>query len=1100
MENFSRISIGKLYGMISSEFDNCKSILGIPEPIFFRPSTKEPFRIRRFGKVLDTPIGVAAGPHSQMAQNIIASWLCGARYIELKTVQTLDKIEVSKPCIDLQDEGYNCEWSQELKLKDSLDEYVNAWVLIHVLHHKLNFPGKPGIIFNMSVGYNLDGILKANVQDFFRGMSDSGNIIRQKVEELRNFYPAIDEINIPSSLSDNITLSTMHGCPPDEIEKIGLYLLHEKKLHTVIKLNPTLLGKETLRNILNTKLGFNTEVPDEAFAHDLKYQDAINIIRSLRSAAAEEKIEFGLKLTNTLESINNRKVFDPKEKMMYMSGRALHPLGIHLSARLQEDFNGELDISFSAGADCFNIADLFCCGFSTVTVCSDLLKPGGYGRLAQYIPAISDRYKKLNAKDPEELVNINAGEKNITISRIKNLKKYASHTLENKAYQKDIYHIPDIKSNRQLGLFDCIAAPCVQTCPSNQEIPQYMYHASRGELDTAMEVILNTNPFPTVCGMVCDHICQTKCTRINYDQPLLIREIKRYITDYNQVTLPNIPSTNIGLSVAIIGAGPSGLACAYFLKLAGFTVTVYETKDIAGGMISDAIPEFRLTEEAIRKDIEAIKKLGVEIRYGVRIEKDLFRKLKQENSFVYIAVGAQGMKRLGIEGENFPQVLNPLQLLSDIRRKRLVSLGKTIGVIGGGNTAMDVARTCKRITGTEGRVILLYRRTRAEMPADPDEVQAMLNDNIEMHELVTPVKINPGPGSSITLCLRHMELKGFDASGRPKPVEIKGSDFELIFDNIIPSPGQEVMIDFTDGEKLISNPNTFETQIEGVFMGGDAFRGGASIIRAIGDGRTVASQIIFRSNLKKNIKRGPKEKSTKQELMISRSRREQGLTIHEKSFNDKKRFELVSKTLSREEAEKEASRCLYCDELCNICVTVCPNRANISYEIKPISIPIYTFKKDEKGKACASVTGHLDLFQKNQVANLCNFCNECGNCSTFCPTSGRPFHDKPRFHITLESFKESGQGYYFSPLKDRTILISKQNDQTATLELKNGNWFFENENLRFETDQNGNNIHNIELFNHQKDNADSKTAAEMIVLYLSLKDILLDDSMKKTQN
>jgi putative selenate reductase len=618
-----------------------------------------------------------------------------------------------------------------------------------------------------------------------------------------------------------------------------------------------------------------------------------------------------------------------------------------------------------------------------------------------------------------------------------------------------------------------------------------MYHASRGELDTAMEVILRTNPFPTVCGMVCDHICQTKCTRVNYDQPLLIREIKRYITDQNQGTITKTPATDIGLSVAIIGAGPSGLACAYFLKLAGFTVTVYETKDIAGGMISDAIPEFRLTEDAIQKDIEAIKKLGVEIRYRVHIEKDIFRKLKQENSFVYIAIGAQGMKKLGIDGENLPQVLNPLQLLSDIRRKILVSLGKNIGVIGGGNTAMDVARTCKRIAGSEGRVVLLYRRTRAEMPADPDEVQAMLNDGIELHELVTPVKINPGPENNITLCLRRMELKGADASGRPKPVEIQGSDFEMIFDNIVPSPGQEVMIDFTDGEKLISNPDTFETQIEGVYLGGDALRGGASIIRAIGDGRTVASQIIFRSNLKRNIKRNTEDKSSKQELMIRRSMREQGLIIHEKTFNDKKRFELVSKTLSKEEAEKEASRCLYCDELCNICVTVCPNRANISYEMKPVSIPIYTFKKDKKGEIITSVTGHLDISQKNQIANLCNFCNECGNCSTFCPTSGRPFYDKPRFHLTLESFKESGEGYYFSLLKDRTILINKQNDQTATLELKNGNWFFENENLQFETDQNSYNIHNIELFGHQTNIADSRPAAEMIVLYLNLKDVLV---------
>ncbi len=169
--------------------------------------------------MLETPFGVAAGPHTQMAQNIIVSWLVGARFIELKTVQTLDELDVNKPCIDIEDEGYNVEWSQELKVYESFDEYLRAWVLIHALHHKFGFPGDgPGMIFNMSVGYNLEGILKPNVQWYFDTMADASEYLPAYIDIVARRYPEVRDIEIPAQISDTITLSTMHGCPPDEIE------------------------------------------------------------------------------------------------------------------------------------------------------------------------------------------------------------------------------------------------------------------------------------------------------------------------------------------------------------------------------------------------------------------------------------------------------------------------------------------------------------------------------------------------------------------------------------------------------------------------------------------------------------------------------------------------------------------------------------------------------------------------------------------------------------------------------------------------------------------------------------------------------------------
>jgi len=308
-DKFFPIPIEQLLGIILHELDSNQSILGIPSKLFFSPQKSNRLATEIFGQKIATPLGVAAGPHSQMAQNIIAAWLMGCRYIELKTIQTLDELEVSKPCIDMQDEGYNCEWSQELKVEQSFNEYLNAWVAIHILNHKLGLGSSPQTIFNMSVGYNLEGIKKPNVQWFLDRMTSCETELKTKINLVRPIYPAIDSILIPPQLSNSITLSTMHGCPANEIEGIARYLLTERKLHTLVKLNPTLLGRQELRRILNDELKFKTSVPDAAFEHDLKYPDAVQIIRSLQGDAERMGLQFGLKLTNTLESVNNRGTF-----------------------------------------------------------------------------------------------------------------------------------------------------------------------------------------------------------------------------------------------------------------------------------------------------------------------------------------------------------------------------------------------------------------------------------------------------------------------------------------------------------------------------------------------------------------------------------------------------------------------------------------------------------------------------------------------------------------------------------------------------------------------------------------------------------------------
>lgn len=1028
-DNFSIIPIGALYHLIDSDYSERKEIFGIPEELFFKPSESDTFRMNRYGKTLETPIGVAAGPHTQMAQNIIAAWLCGARYIELKTVQTLDEIHVSKPCIDMQDEGYNCEWSQELKIQESFDEYLKAWIIIHLLKHRLSWDDSEnfGMIFNMSVGYNMEGILKDNVQWFFKKMEDCREEKNKFIKILKQYYPDIVNIDIPDKLSDNITLSTMHGCPPDEIEKIGLYLINELKLHITIKLNPTLLGAEKLRDILNSKLGFKTEVPDIAFEHDLKYPDAIKLINSLQHASKKNNVHFGLKLTNTLESINNKSVFTPDEKMMYMSGRALHPISINLAKKLQNDFNGSLDISFCAGADCFNISDILECGLKPVTVCSDILKPGGYGRLLQYI-------EELKKWKPE-------------INDFEFLNSYAEKVISEKAYKRDTFHTPDIKTDRNLGYFDCINAPCVNTCPTNQDIPDYLYQVSKGDFDKAFEVIMKKNPFPSVLGMVCDHICQTKCTRINYDDAILIKEVKRFIAEQGLEYSDLNPAKDNGFKISIIGAGPSGLACAYFLRLAGFAVDVFETKNIAGGMVSDAIPSFRLKNEALQNDIERIKSLGVNIRYQNKIDTSTFEKIHKQSDFIYLATGAQKFKTLGIEGEQSDGVMDAFEFLTSVKKGQKFELGNNIVIIGGGNVAMDVARTALRLGAKEVNAVCL--ESRDKMLCHPWEREEAVKEGVKINNSLGPKRFI-GENGTIKQA-EFLEVKSiFDEQGKFNPTYLPSTEKVFNCDTVIVAIGQDVIIDFINPALLKANPETCQTEIPNIYIGGDAMRGAATIVNAVGDGRKVAAQIMKKAGVDFNFDPDKKSRGLEyKDYIVRKSRRIKGESISETEADKRKNFDIVTSVLTKEQAVSEASRCLLCDDVCSVCVTICPNRANYTYFVKPATIDIYKAKRIGYSNAISiEFLYELAVKQKYQVLNIADFCNECGNCATFCPTSGAPYKDKPKFYLTAKSFKEAENGFMLSKLKNKTVLIHKLNNEISTLTLQNGQFVYESEKVK----------------------------------------------------
>jgi len=1026
-DRFHPISMEQLTHWVFTELDQKDSLFNIPRSAFFVPRPEHRFRVQEYGVELDTPFGVAAGPHSQMAQNIIAAWLVGARVIELKTIQTLDELEVNKPCIDVTDEGYNVEWSQELRVHESFDEYLRAWVLIHALHRRLGWPTQtPGVLFNMSVGYNLEGILRPNVQWYLDAMADASAHLPRYLDIVARHEPAVRDLAIPTRLSNTITLSTMHGCPPDEIERISEYLLVDKGLHTSVKVNPTLLGADQVRQIVNDDLGFtDVVIPDAAFGHDLKYVDAVPMFRRLQRVATDRGLGFGLKLTNTLEVENGRTVFD-RDPTMYLSGRPLHAVTTNLAHRLNEEFEGGLALSFAGGADCFNAADLLRSGMRTVTVASDLLKTGGYLRLLQYTEKTDEAFDAVGAASTPDFIVRSAAAGGfagtarddaaaVTAAARFNLGAYADAVRQDWRYRKASFRMDHSKTARSLGAFDCIEPPCVDKCPIDQAVPLYMGAVRRGDFAEAIRITRTDNPLPSILGRACDHLCETTCVRTHLDQPLAIRHVKRFIMDQESLGETQAPARPAAtVRVAIIGAGPAGLAAARELGRDGIGVSIFETHPYAGGMVGGAIPEYRLPQLRLDQDLTALERLGVEIRYGQTAGVDFTLDQLRAEGFaaIFVAVGAQVAKRLNLPGEDAEGIIDGVTFLRGVREGRPMAVGARVGVIGAGDTAMDCARSARRV-GAE-TVSLIYRRTVDQMPADPEEILECTEEGIEFVELTNPAGLHVEDGRLAGLLCTRTEYRGErDAAGRKVPFDVPDSAFEIGLDTLIVAISQHSLLDFfgdrqpelTSRAFIAVDPVTFETSIPGVYAGGDvAAHGPSSIVQAAADGKRVAAAIAETHGLRRPVAATAADPIDIHGLVVRRARREYRVPVRVSSVEDRTGFEETTFGYTAEEAMAEASRCLDCHQICSLCVGVCPNMALMTYESTPIATDLPALTVRDGVVVAGETSRPFAAGQRLQIAVLTDFCNECGNCVTACPTSGAPYRDKPRLYLDRADF------------------------------------------------------------------------------------------------
>jgi putative selenate reductase len=501
---------GALVRRLFRELDERRAIFDLPARRFFLGDQGKEFGVAFHGRHAASPLGPAAGPHTQLAQNIVLAWLGGSRIIELKTVQVLDELTIPRPCINMETVGFNVEWSQELMLHESLEEYVKASMLIDLLVASGRLALAPGFdrtIFDMSVGYNLDGIRGERVQAFIRGMMDATSTVDRLRRQIPDEFRHYRDLDFRTKLSDTLTLSTFHGCPPHEVEAITSFLLREVGLHSVIKLNPMLLGGIETRRLLHDVLGYHDiDVPESAFDRDVKWEQATGMVERLEGVAASLGLGLGVKFTNTLIVNNNRQFFPPSEKEMYLSGPPLHVLAMMLVGRFRQRFGDRIPVSFSAGIDRTNFPDAVALGLTPVTVCTDLLKTGGYGRARGYFQELTSRMDSVGATTIGEFIIRAYGMAGEALTRLDldvparlacaraledggsleaasgvevyrrwvsqaallNTRMYVERVAADPRYARARHAKGPKKIGRRLRLFDCLSCDkCIPVCPND---------------------------------------------------------------------------------------------------------------------------------------------------------------------------------------------------------------------------------------------------------------------------------------------------------------------------------------------------------------------------------------------------------------------------------------------------------------------------------------------------------------------------------------------------------------------------------------------------------------------------------------------------------
>jgi len=568
---------------------------------------------------------------------------------------------------------------------------------------------------------------------------------------------------------------------------------------------------------------------------------------------------------------------------------------------------------------------------------------------------------------------------------------------------------------------------CENACPVNTRAPQYISAIAHEDDDRAFEINREDNLFPAILGRICVHPCEEKCRRgLLIDSPISICALKRASADHKTSSPPYEQSiVKKGKRIAIIGAGPSGLSAANDLARMGYAVTIFESFPIAGGMLNVGIPPYRLPREVVEQAIEEVKRLGIEIMTKTPVGKEInLENLRKDYDAVYIAAGAHKAEKLGIQGEDLQGVIHGVTFMRRVNLKEDLRIGSKVAVVGGGNTAMDAARSSLRLGAKE--VFILYRRTREEMPVDPRELDQVEEEGIKVHYLTQPIRVlsKDGVAVSVVRCIRN-RLGEPERDGRRRPIPIEGSEFDIDIDLLIPAVSQspdisflpeEIGLEISKWDRLAVNPETSETNVRGIFAGGDFATGPRDVIRVIADGRRAAlsiRQYLSGETLEKRPPRFTPVPEVRIDPDLEKIPRQRVETI---PVEERRSFEKeVELGLSKEAARREAKRCLQCHLftifdrkkciLCGGCVDICPKFCFRMARLDEI-------KGDESLTALIQNLYGISL-EEVEGLNLTTAmikdetrCIHCGLCAKRCPTGA----------ITMETYHRESNFYYSSPL------------------------------------------------------------------------------------
>ena len=539
-----------------------------------------------------------------------------------------------------------------------------------------------------------------------------------------------------------------------------------------------------------------------------------------------------------------------------------------------------------------------------------------------------------------------------------------------------------------------LPAPCHMACPAGIDIPSYMALVGQGRFLEALEVIRQDNPFPWVCGLICPHPCERACVRGHLDEPLNIKYLKAFVADWatnHGEYLPLKPAPSNGRKVAVVGSGPAGLSCAHYLGLKGYQVTVLEAMPEAGGLFVAGIPEYRLPREVVRKEIELIKSLGVEIKTGVTVGQDVTLDDLRSQGYeaFFLGIGAHLGYKLKIGGEDdFPQVYDVINFLKKVNLGDKRPPADRVVIIGGGNAAMDAARTCVRLGCQE--VHVSYRRTRREMPAHPEEVEQSLEEGVKIHFLTVPIKVGGEPGQVRYLECLQAELGRPDASGRRRPISIPDSNFRLEVGAVITAIGQQPdlcpfptpPVNTSPWCTIITDRGNTRTNVADIFAGGDSVTGPATAVEAIAAGKQGALDIDY--YLTGAIGPAPTVNTQKRQrvpfLGIPAATKIANHRVPTPFLDMEQRrtnFDRVELDYTPEQAQKEAQRCLRCDICirCGACERVCRDTMQV-YALKFTQISTTERMLSDYGRA-----------QERCIA--------CGACALTCPTGAIEYIEAP---------------------------------------------------------------------------------------------------------